>query len=53
MHKEEMYFLNLKDDYLEWNVWQRGKNYSIVHTNMGVCTWGGDVFLDDWGLQSS
>ena len=42
----------LKDDYLEWNIMQRGgRNYSIVHTNMGVCTWGGETFLDDWGLK--
>ena len=48
-------FFNLKDDpHLEWNVSQRGgRNFSIVHTNMGVCTWGGEVFLDDWGSKSA
>ena len=48
-------FFNLKDDrYLEWNIMQRGgRNYSIVQTNMGVCSWTGETFLDDFGSKSS
>ena len=48
-------FFNLKDDdHLEWNVKPRGDlNYSIVQTNMGVCCWTGETYLDDFGSKSA